>query len=168
MKTTALSTTANARSWKVVLLPVLVLILAGVLLWPEEDASPVEAPVTLQPPAARSPQQVTEAKSPANWPAADLKLLTKYSPFDPAPAPVAAPVQAQAQSNAPIIAQQAATKAAARDIIRSKVSAIYGTAAERIAVLGGKVVRVGDSVPEGTIVDITSSEVVVQAATSRP
>ena len=155
MSTTSVSPRTPQQWAKLALIPSLVLVLLVVLCWPtEDDADAAGQPVALVPGAAHPSPNKQPAGARSKWPKARLEDILELNPFEPPPAPptVEALPETNDQRDAP------SDEPAQRPMVPiGKLQAVYFDAHGAAAILDSKVIRVGDTLPNGRrIVEITS------------
>jgi hypothetical protein len=144
------------QQWaKLALIPALILVLLVVLCWPAQDeAGAGGEPVALSPGAANpsSGKQPDAARS--KWPKARLEDLLALNPFEPPQAPQSAETLPEANAAREVSSEEPAQPPA---IPIGKLQAVYFDAHGAAAILDSKVIRVGDTLPNGKrVVEITS------------
>ena len=101
--------------------------------------------------------------SPNHWPNLNLSDALAVNPF----APILVTRSSQPSSQSANEGDPSTTLAtAAKGQAHDNVEIIYENDRERVAVIGSRIVRVGDRVPEGRIIEIKAKEVILDVQDS--
>lgn len=157
MSNFAVTNKLSREQLKLALIPMLGLVLLAVLFWPSGEK---EQPVVTR--SARPVLTPTNSTQPLlahqpNWPKVRLEDVTAFSPFDP-PAP-AAPIPSVATNTEQ---ENVEEEIMPKPVLIGKLQAVYQTADGMVAILNSRIVRVGDRLPNGSlIVEITEQSILV-------
>jgi hypothetical protein len=157
---------------KLALIPVLLLVLAGVLYWPSDDSAAESVPTLVTQPAVPSLGQSTThpanaTKPKIRWPEYSLNEVIAFSPFDPLPMDEGTQAAlASADSVQPSDAGGALpspSQPTTKTLKAETLQAIYHDGRTAVALINSRLVRPGDLLEEGVrVVEITSAGVVVE------
>ncbi|TWU20986.1 hypothetical protein Pla52o_40180 [Novipirellula galeiformis] len=187
--------TSSLSPQKMVLISFLIGILGFVVFWPEESSSELDIPTSrssarLSPSAAN--KETSDSEHPrARWPEYNLATVLAANPFEtilvsaPQPTvvktatpkiPAAKPEENQEPTpeETTAIAEVTALELTHKEeqqvtpefVPHDKVDIIYENATERVAVIDSRLVRVGDVLSEGRVVEITADHVIIEVAMS--
>jgi hypothetical protein len=155
---------------KLVLVPILALILGAILLWPEdEDPSALSSAELASPEeiAKLSPGKTAGSRNLiASWPEVNLERVMAVSPFDPLAFDASQP-SADSETNLAEEQKHAAPQEG-ESKPSLKIEMIYEAAGQLVAVVGGRIVHVGDALEGGRVVKITPVELVLEREAPAP
>lgn len=173
----------SLRRLNVALIPVLAVVLGAILWWPAQATSEAAA----EPSAAGSTAQMVERadklpggdprsgdprsgdpRTKPNWPTAGLADALAFNPFEPfAESPVVSPAPSEGDESPSEQDPDLIAATSSNQKVGIKIDVIYETAGERVAVVNSRIVRVGDDLTQGRVVEITPTDIVVELGPHR-
>ena len=158
----------TSQQWlKKATIPLLLLVLVAVLLWPSAESDAAVEPIALTRELSQAAAAQTTAETRTKWPKASLDDVIAFSPFEPQPK--ADPEQDRERALLELANQPGGDETTAGDepskssapvprhIPLGKLQAIYFDTRGGAALLDSKVFRVGDTLPDGRrIAEITA------------